>query len=132
MIPVDQTEFIWPESNCFSACIASILHLPINEVPTFAKYDDPWEHVTAWLKERGFYFYDFELHDPFDAEQTPPGFHIVTGKSPRHETLRHCVVARGTKIVHDPHPSRAGIETRDDFMCIIPLDQGEFVRRLSP
>lgn len=129
MIPVDQTEFNWPESNCFSACVASILHLPISDVPTFAKYEDPWEHVTTWLKERGFYLYDFALRDPFDTEQAPLGFHIVTGKSPRHETFRHCVVAKGTEIVHDPHPSRAGIETRDEFTCIIPFDHGEFVRR---
>jgi hypothetical protein len=39
----------------------------------------------------------------------PPGYHIATGKSPRSDQV-HAVVALDGRIVHDPHPSRAGLD----------------------
>jgi D-glycero-D-manno-heptose 1,7-bisphosphate phosphatase len=123
MTPIDQTKFGMPEGNCFSACIASILHLPLADVPPFCKYEDWWERLTAWLKDRGFY----PMIVRYNQEWAPQGFHILSGKSPRGD-FQHSVVAHGAEIVHDPHPSRAGIETRVDQIFIVPIDHSEFVR----
>lgn len=123
MRPVDQTKFGVPEGNCFSACVASILHLPLGDVPPFCKYEDWWERLNAWLRTRGFYAMVLRYSD----DMPPNGFHILSGKSPRGD-FQHSVVARGIEIVHDPHPSRAGIETRADQIVILPIDHSEFVR----
>lgn len=124
MKPVDQTTFGMPNGNCLSACIASLLHLRIDDVPTFCKHDDWWERLTAWLKERGYYPMIVRHTD----EWAPDGYHILSGKSPRGD-FQHSVVARGTNVVHDPHPSRSGIETRQDIIVLVPRDHFEFVRQ---
>lgn len=99
MLPVDQTTFGFPDGNCFAACVASILELPIAAVPPAR------ERIERWLSRMGHY-----LHDAAVNEQHPPpaGFHILNAGSPR-GPFRHAVVAYGTAIVHDPHPSRAGV-----------------------
>jgi histidinol-phosphate phosphatase family protein len=123
MKPIDQTKFGMPEGNCFSACIASILHVQLSDVPAFCKYEDWWERFTVWLKERGLWAVPLKYNEEFP----PAGFHILSGKSPRGD-FQHSVVALGNDIVHDPHPSRVGIETRVDQILIIPIDHSEFVK----
>lgn len=39
----------------------------------------------------------------------PSGYHVACGKSPRSDQ-EHAVVALDGKIVHDPHPTRAGLD----------------------
>lgn len=39
MKPVDQTTFGFPGGNCFSACIASLLEMPLDDVPYFMHGD---------------------------------------------------------------------------------------------
>jgi hypothetical protein len=41
MKSVDQTTF-GPNGNCFSACVASLLELPIDAVPFFMSAGDGW------------------------------------------------------------------------------------------
>lgn len=123
MIPIDQTTFGVPDGNCFSACVASILHVPLANVPSFCKHEDWWERFIEWLKPRGYYALMIK-HTP---EWVPQGFHIMSGKSPR-GTFQHSVVARSSEIVHDPHPSRAGIESTIDHIVIIPIDHRDFVK----
>jgi hypothetical protein len=123
MKPVDQTTFGVGLGNCLSACVASLLHLPIEEVPHFGA-DDLWfQRLCDWLAPRG--FYAMCIH--YDPDHVPSGFYILGGKSPRGEFL-HAVVANGRTIVHDPHPSRDELDSRVDYTIIIPLDLGEFVR----
>lgn len=115
MIPVHQTVFGNGKGNCFAAVIASILELPLEEVPNFCgDYGDAWwEKTQEWLVLRGLYGIEFTLH----PEQIQSGFvlpfpsearFIATGKSPRGE-FHHCVVAKLEQErfqgVHDPHPS---------------------------
>jgi hypothetical protein len=59
--PVDQTTFGAPGGNCFSACVASLLEIPLSEVPYFMG-DGPIEQeydwfnpFLAWLRERGWW-----------------------------------------------------------------------------
>lgn len=124
MKPVDQTTFGVPGGNCFSACVASLLEMPIDDVPYFMGDCDEdggggdwFDRFTEWLRGHGFYPVCLENY-------VPDGLHILSGKSPRHpetQTL-HSVVANGAAIVHDPHPSRAGILDRRDVVLLIPLD----------
>lgn len=134
MKPVDQTTFGHPGGNCFSACVASILGLPISEVPYFM--GEPGEPGGKWagrlsefLRPRGYYALHFNI-DPerLDREVLwPEGYFIRCGKSARGD---HAVVAKGAEVVHDPHPSRAGLLSTDAMCVICSLDlEPNFVRR---
>lgn len=120
MIPVDQTIFGAPEGNCLPACIASILHLAVEDVPCVCNPPDgDWlARLATWLRGRGF--------RPL-LLSGPPGEHlegvlcVVSGKSPRGDYL-HATVWRGGHLVHDPHPSRAGIDNVSDTLILVPLD----------
>jgi hypothetical protein len=114
--PADQTTFGFPDGNCFSACVASLLEVDVAEVPWFMGHDEWWPHFEAWLRPRGYYALCCPLGD-----YRPPGFHILSGKSPRGDYM-HSVVARGAEVVHDPHPSRAGLDSRVDFIVLVPFD----------
>jgi hypothetical protein len=114
MKAVDQTTFGYPDGNCWSACVASLLHLPIEEVPWFLGHEDWYGAFTQWLRPHGFY----PVTVPWSEGWCPEGYYILGGQSPRHN---HAVIARGRDIVHDPHPSRAGLVTREDCTLLVPF-----------
>lgn len=124
MIPVDQTIFTVPGGNCLSACVASILHLNVQDVPPFCDKEDWLGAMNEWLHERGLWAMCFF----YNPDVVPRGYWILGGKSPRGDFL-HAVVCKDREMVHDPHPSRDGVETRVDCTLIMPLDMSEFVRR---
>jgi hypothetical protein len=126
VIPVDQTTFGRPHGNCFSACIASIMHVPLADVPTFCAREDEgwWTDFLEWLAPRGMY----ALALTYGHDRMIDGFHVLSGKSPRGDFM-HSVVGWRDKIVHDPHPSRDGLLSRDDCIILVPMDIGEFKRR---
>ena len=102
---VDQTTFGAPGGNCFSACVASMLEIPLDAVPYFMGRGGEWfTYFEEWLQPHGYYPVCFN-----DANYRPQGLYILSGKSPRGDFL-HSVIARGLDVVHDPHPSRAGVE----------------------
>lgn len=106
MRPVDQTMFghtpPHDAGNCLQACIASLLELPLDDVPHFvADGDGWWSALLDWLRCRGFWV--AETVDP------SPGLGFAGGKSPRGD-WGHAVVTDGPDIAHDPHPSRAGLD----------------------
>jgi hypothetical protein len=120
MRPVDQTRFGSPDGNCFAACVASLLEIPLEEAPDLMKLPDWYVAFEEWLRPRGLYPVGFSC----DGE--PPGWalaglHILSGGSPRGDFL-HSVVARGREIVHDPHPSRDGLRSLKDRIVLVPLD----------
>lgn len=119
MKPQDQTTFGAPGGNCFSACIASILDMPVDKVPYFMS-DDPlgreWiAKLANWLRPRGLY--------PMilTSQANVPGIHVVHGDSPR-GVGGHAVVGMGDMIVHDPHPSRAGIRNVRERTVLVPYE----------
>jgi RNase P/RNase MRP subunit p29 len=120
VIPVDQTRFTVPEGDCFNACVASLLELPLAEVPHFCSHDDWWSYFNGWLEARGLYAINFQLTNNW----RPEGLYILNGRSPR-GTYNHSVVALRDRVVHDPHPSRAGIRTTyvDDDGKTLPLKE---------
>jgi hypothetical protein len=120
MKPVLQTQFGAGVGNCFAACIASILAMPIEAVPNFCgepPFNEHWEaQFNALVAERGlasmWVWPDSRLRNglPVFAIQVPAGTNaIATGQSPRGDFL-HSVVAEFRedgclRLVHDPHPS---------------------------
>jgi hypothetical protein len=131
VIPVFQDNFEVGQGNCFAACIASILELPLDAVPNFCMDHldadgSTWlERTCAWLKERGWGVLLFN----WDAPVCPLDCWLIcSGKSPRAvdagDDWMHAVVCRSEVIervdngetwthrwqatmVHDPHPSGA-------------------------
>lgn len=123
MKPVDQTQFGVPNGNCFSACVASILELPLDEVPFFMGSEGDWfDDLNDWLRDRGLYAIRFAFSDKYTFY--PAGYYIVGGVSPRNPDALHAVVALGDKVVHDPNPARQGVKKWVDWIVIMPLDVG--------
>lgn len=112
MKPVDQTRFGVGEGNCFSACVASLLEIDLDDVPFFMGADNWDEALLEWCDGRGVVV-DFSTEFP-----APEGACcIVGGRSPRHSETGHAVIMRDGALVHDPHPSRTGIDG-DPWMWI--------------
>lgn len=111
MTPVDQSKLHARDGvhngNCFAACLASMLDLPLWMVPPFEEMfsRDNWlERVQEWLRTMfGVHLRRMSGHD---IEHLPE-FYIASGLSPR--GVRHSVIFSAGALVHDPHPSRAGI-----------------------
>lgn len=126
MRPIDQTRFGDPDGNCLSACLASLLELPLDEVPHFT--GEGWRHrLDEWLAARGQWVLAFAPPEPSSLDDAAAwldaavrGYAIVSGRSPR--GLLHATVWRGGELVHDPHPSRAGLLGVQDVLVLVPLD----------
>ncbi|MDI1288901.1 MAG: hypothetical protein PSX37_02990 [bacterium] len=123
MIPIDQTKFAAiTESddpnvigNCLQTCVASLLELPLEDVPHFAAQSDWYDAMCYWLADQGFAVVD-QRH-PIEGV-----LGICMGKSPR-GNFTHVVITNGSdELAHDPHPSRAGLLTFDRWWYLLPTD----------
>jgi hypothetical protein len=129
MTPVDMLDIpgspVAPDAeaigDCFRACVASIFDLKADDVPHFLRIDKKagfhWTYtLDQWLAPQGLWYCDFPAEDKTWSVFVPSDgiYAIASGVSPRYSNRRHSVVVRlhryeGVKMVHDPHPSRAGI-----------------------
>ncbi len=119
MTPQDQEFIHQPEigqyGDCQRAVIASLLDLPISEVPHFLQISKGdaslfWENLQSFCKQHGFVYLTVPCgygHAFFGLEEDI--YHEISGPSPRGNDITHAVVGKGGKIVFDPHPSRAGL-----------------------
>lgn len=99
--PVDQTTYGIHDGNCFPACVASILEIPLERVPrTFG----PSADFLRWLNERGLSATLYKA-----ADFVPRGYAIAAGPSKRFANRLHACVAYDGRVVHDPHFSREGL-----------------------
>jgi len=107
MKPVDQTKFGDPDGNCFAACLASLLECPIEDVPKFqSKPKIYWMDVyDNWLGQFGLGVFSTTT-DPFLHAEWHMEL-IAGGNGPR--GIPHTVLWKRGKMIHDPHPSRAGL-----------------------
>lgn len=108
--------------NCYPACLASLLGLPLGAVPHFyAMHNElelAWAAVVDWLKGRGYSVLHWQwagIREQLAAYRFLLGDStvLVSGKSPRGD-FQHAVLGRltadGWELVHDPHPDGTGIE----------------------
>jgi hypothetical protein len=103
--------------NCMAASFASILELPLSEVPEF----EDMENVKWFLAlEKWLYDLGYEIVR-FNGEMVFKGYYLVSGNSPRGDFL-HQVVYKNGEMVHDPHPSNDGINSHTNTWLITPMD----------
>ena len=117
MIPVLQTRLTGPKANCFVACLASILELPIERVPDFyeigADGKEAMTEVQRWLINRGLQL--VALKAP--THLLPMAHLIAEGPSPRGR--KHAMVYFGANPIHDPHPDGSGLIKVDLFRVFV-------------
>lgn len=129
MKPVDQNilsdKAAGVRGNCLQAAVASILNLDLDDVPNFN--DAPpdvgfWGLLALFLRRRG--LFTWEMHGPGIFH--PDCFYLAYGKSPRGAGMTHAVVYRNGELVHDPHPSRAGLDGEPTTIALlIPIDPAQ-------
>ncbi len=120
--PVDQKT----DSDCLRASIASIFELNLEDVPYFGESAKDVEHsgivqdtdLRKWLAQHGISISPVTNPETLFARgaksaRAPWGFCVGGGKSPRGD-WDHSVVYDAREgdpaLLHDPHPSRAGLE----------------------
>lgn len=125
--------------NCYQAAIASVLELPLGEVPHFATFARDWfEQSAPWFRQRGLirsFYREQALKTLTWPLYLAPGdnfwgdrvTHIVAslgaGPSPR-GPFRHVVVLDPDTgaMIHDPHPSGAGVLEVDEVELILAIE----------
>ena len=127
MRPVDQTKLHDPpiNGNCMNAAFASILEIGIEDIPHFEDMTETewFPKLLRWLESIGFHLLQW------DQEVYLPSYFIANGPSPR--GVEHSVVYRSTKMVHDPHPSRAGLEKITSVWALLPLNPAPYNQSLE-
>lgn len=107
MKPIKQKYNNPQTGDCFAACIASILEIPLEDVPNVANKKNWWNEIDEWLKDRNLRFVEFEEYTDWWMNGL---YSIMIGDSPNFDNIRHCVVGLNGKIVHDPAKSNLGIK----------------------
>lgn len=114
MKPVDQRG----DSDCFRACVASILEYDLEDVPLWEDHPDWFVDVVRWGRIRGFRV------TTIARQNLPEDLHVIAGGDSPRGPWGHAVVWLGGpdgRIVHDPHPSRAGLVGEpEDFVIFQP------------
>lgn len=113
MIPIKQTVLHDPENgkigNCLSAVMASLLHLPIEEVPTF--HDGDWlVALNTWLRKYELAYVTMNYLD-VKTLGIEGCYHELCGLTVRSGEKRvyHACVGKDGYTVFDPHPSNDGL-----------------------
>ena len=118
MHKIYQTDLSPTTGNCFQACVASILELPLDGVPHFmGDYSEEnkngwWNSFNEWLQSNhGMVSTNDVITDEHRESWTMflrnrdcyalAGIECDNG-------LHHAVVLKGSKIVHNPWPSYTG------------------------
>lgn len=120
MTPVDQEFTHRPEINqhgdCQRAVIASLLDLPISEVPHFLQEasGEPWDYwnsLQSFLNSKGYAWLvvPAKLNGGFYGDGSHDIYHEISGPSPRGNGVTHAVVGLNGQIAFDPHPDKTGL-----------------------
>lgn len=106
---------VW--GDCWRACIASLLDLPLEEVPHVldqgVEIDVGRPALHAWLKPRGLSTFMFPMSGSLQevltaiGEWNPDAFYMLVGKS--RTGCNHIVICRGNEIIHDTGITQPGI-----------------------
>lgn len=112
-------------TNCFQACVATVLGIPIDEVST-ACDGEHWDFdaFQDWLAERGLQAIEIAFANGGTIYPVrKPVLCILTGPSHRDcRTGQHAVVGEfigfeGFNLLHDPHPSDLWIDGEPTHVC---------------
>jgi hypothetical protein len=140
MKPVNQTKFSTFYSNgkrctygnCFVACLASILELPIEEVPNLYVFYDLESNVednplwlivlNMWLEAK----FNRRLEKRLIGPTYDEGPVIARGISMRGKPHTIVLYERNSHglVRHDPHPTNEGLKEIQYFWFLIPVTHG--------
>jgi len=139
MKPIDQTLLHDLENgqagNCMTAFIASVLEMPIEQVPYFA---EGWpdgqvfhQRVNDFLRGFNLAMLTVDCQAYFSAYGVVGVVHGLSGLSDR--GVEHATVGIDGALAHDPHPSKTGLaKKRDEWGVFVVLDPakpaGKFAR----
>lgn len=121
------------QGNCFQACVATILQMPLEEAFDCCSYpDDMWfDEFNKWLKQYGLgcIFVEHSMEKPIPHTEFI-GLYMVQCQS---ETLyqgnHHVVVASDGEFLHDPHPLANGqLGDCRGIYIFVPLEPYKLVR----
>ncbi len=111
--------------DCFRACLAMLADVELTDAPHAVIYLSWFSVARRFIRDVHIgsdllcYEWDgsFDLYG--DGVERPV---IATGPSPR-GPFKHCVIANSVtgEVVHDPHPSRAGLKGIELVDAIVPL-----------
>lgn len=103
--------------DCLRACTASVLDLPLKDVPHFLRdypgappkgmpyFYDAW---TKFMEDHG--VIPSPIWGPFEKTPKLLGYYLAAGPASREYGVgQHIVIMRDGELFHDPHPSRAGV-----------------------
>ena len=109
--------------NCTEAAVATLLGLPLDQVPTFYTGESGSQHLNMerFFNERG---YELEV---CSANISPECMYLVSGKSSR--GCSHMVVYYDGQLLHDPHPSGEGVLSVSHAFLAMPRNPGLFQLR---
>jgi len=110
MIPVDQRT----DTDCLRACVASLLTVPYYDIPNFDILPGQWLRFDRFMELQSVRPVAIPAEKfcvPYNA------YYLMQGISPR--DIRHSVIGLNGKMVHDPHPSRAGLETIEQYIIFV-------------
>lgn len=106
--------------NCMAACFASVLGGDISEYDAIidAVIGGNWWHAVEELWRSHGYLIMRISASASDWSGGPDALCFASGTSPR--GVRHMCVYAGGEIIHDPHPSRAGLTEITDYSILVP------------
>jgi hypothetical protein len=92
-------------ANCFQACVASLLELPLEEVPNFMLFRAKWwEAVVFYFGGLGYDIGYVDIPPPENGE-----FYIGSIDYSDRDYC-HAVIVKDGAVVHDPHPIDGPLE----------------------
>lgn len=127
MIKVQQTIEHDPDNgkwgNCFSAVLASLLHLPIEDIPVFCKLGT-WERdLNTWLRPYGLAFIQIRnMEEVCEVAGIQGWHHEVYGTTVRGGDVLHANVGVDGRPVFDPHPDSTGLVNVAGYGVFIALE----------
>lgn len=107
--------------DCAQSSVASLLNLPLSEVPEFHRHkivEDFYDAVEDYFRSKGYYL------AMFSGQFHPETYYLASGPAAR--GYNHMVVMCNGKLYHDPHASNAGLLSVQCTWVPIPIDPSNF------
>lgn len=123
--------------DCQRAVIASLMDLPIAEVPHFNESGDAtefWELLQGFCNSRGYHYIEMKAASFFAWGSDLDIYHEISGPSPRFPGAFHAVVGKNGQIFFDPHPDGTGLAgdpSEWKFTFLVPISKLVKVRNLN-